>query len=96
MVSNRSVLFLKHVESKTRTHNEPVGSGRRTAGRQGGRGWVGRAAVGSIPPGDNPPFVLQRIEDNCPGRLFGSTNKRNPTLTDGGTKSAVHPRLTRG
>ena len=47
-------LFFEPVESKTRTHYGPVGSGWRTAGWRGGQSWVGRDAVGSIRPGDNP------------------------------------------
>ena len=38
------------------------------------RGWVGRDAVGSIRPGDNPPSCLPAIWEQCPERLFGSTN----------------------
>ena len=45
---------------------------------EGGRGWVGRDAVESIRPGDNPPSCSPANRRHCPGRLFGSTNKRNP------------------
>ena len=47
-------------------------------GGEGGRGWVGRDAVGSIRPGDNPPSCPPANRGHCPGRLFGSTDKRNP------------------
>ena len=68
------------------------GSGRRTAGwRRGGaqRGGAGRggmrrggAGQGRPPAGrfaqeTTNPHVLHGIEDNCPERLSGCTNKRN-------------------
>ena len=40
------------------------GRGGARRGGEGERGRVGRDAVGSIRPGDNPPSFLQRIEDN--------------------------------
>ena len=42
-----------------------VGSVRRTAGRRGG-GWVGRDAVGSIRPGDNPPSLSSSKSKKLP------------------------------
>ena len=65
-------------------------------GGEAGWGWVERDAVGSIRPGGNPPSCPPANRRHCPGRHFGSTNKRNPMQTDGGTKSAVDQRLTRG
>ena len=55
------------------------GSGRGGAQR-GGRGGAGRAGTpaGQIAQETTVPLAHQGIEDNCPGRLFGSTNKRNP------------------
>ena len=54
------------------------GSGRRGARRGGGveRGWAGRDADGSaIAQETTVPLALQTIEDNCPERFFGNTNK---------------------
>ena len=42
----------------------------------GRRGWLGRDAVGSIR--ENPPSCPPANRRHCPGRLFGSANKRNP------------------
>ena len=42
-----------------------------------GRGWVGRDAV-SIRLRNYPPSFLPANRRHCPGRLFESTNKRNP------------------
>ena len=70
-------MLLKLVESKTRTNYRPVGSGRRTAGRRGGAG-LDRTGRRRVDLAKRQPSALQRIEDNCPERLFGSTNKRNP------------------
>ena len=55
-------------------------SGRGVArrGGEGERGWVERDAVGSIRLGNNPPSCAPATRRHCPGRLFGSTNKRNP------------------
>ena len=60
-----------------------------------GRGWVGRDAV-SIRPGDYPPSFPPANRRHCPGRLFESTDQRNPMYTVGGTKSAVDQRLISG
>ena len=51
-------------------------SGRGGARRGGGAGrsWVGRDAVGSIRPGDNPPSCPPANREHCPERLCGSTN----------------------
>ena len=51
-------------------------SGRGGARRGGGAGWgwVGRDAVGSTWPGDNPPSCPPANREHCPERLFGSTN----------------------
>ena len=79
------------VVSKTLTYHGRVGAGRCTAGRRGRAGLTGRCAQ-ELPVLD----ALQTIEDNPPGRLSGSTNKRTPMQTDGGTKPAVDQRLTSG
>ena len=52
-------------------------SGRGGARQSGeaGRGRVGRDAIGSIWPGDNPPSCPPANREHCPERLFGSTNK---------------------
>ena len=49
--------------------------GRRGAGQD--RTLPGRFALETT-----DPLVLQSIEDNCPRRLFASTNKRNTIKTD--------------
>ena len=51
-------------------------SGRGGAQRGGGaeRSWVGRDAVGSIRPGDNPPSCPPAYREQCPERYFGHTN----------------------
>ena len=51
-------------------------SGRGGARRGGGaeRSWVGRDAVGSIRPGDNPPSCPPAYREQCPERFFGHTN----------------------
>ena len=52
-------LYKKPVESKTRTHHGPVGSGRRTAGQRGGagQGRTRRRSSGTL------PLALERIEN---------------------------------
>ena len=56
------------------------GSGRCGACRSGGagRGWVGRDADGSVRPGNNRPSCPAGHRRDCPERLFGGTQKRNP------------------
>ena len=76
------------VEPNTRTYCGPVGSERRTAGRRGGAGLDTWTPSGQSGQETTLPPALQRIEDIV---LEGSTNKRNPTWTDGGTKSAFEP-----
>ena len=53
------------------------GSGRGNARRGGGAGWCGEGqnADGTVRPQDNHPSCPP---DDCPERLSGSTNKRNP------------------
>ena len=55
-----------------------------TTGKSEGGG-AGRAESGQVgTPADlfaqetTDPFAPQGVEDNCAGRLFGSTNKRSP------------------
>ena len=49
------------VESKTRTHYGPVGSGRRTAGRRGGAG-LGRTGRRRVDPARRQPSLLPSSE----------------------------------
>ena len=64
LLSSTKVQFFVLVESKTRTHYEPVGSGQRMAARRGGAGLgrTGRRRVvparGTIRPGENPRSCL--------------------------------------
>ena len=62
---------IKPAESKTRTYYGRVGAGRRMAGPEG-TSTVRFAQETSV------PRAHQGNEDNCPERLFGSTNKRIP------------------
>ena len=72
------------VESKTRTCNGRVGSGR-TVGRRGGvrQDWT---PTEHFAQETNVPRTLQGIEDTSPERLSRSTNKGNSISTDGGTQ----------
>ena len=56
------------------------GSGRHGAGRTAGRGNAGQNKVPTFrsPWKPTAPLALQRTVNNCPGRLFASTNKGNP------------------
>ena len=55
-------------------------SGRRGArlGGGAGQGGAGRDADGRFAQETTVPLAPQTIEDNCPDRLSGSTNKGNP------------------
>ena len=57
----RSDFQIAPVESKTRTHHGPVGSGRRTAGRRGGAG-LGRTGRRWVDPARRQPSLLPSSE----------------------------------
>ena len=61
----------KPVESKTRTYHGRVGAGR-------GGGGLDGTPTGRFAQETTDPFAHQGMEDNCPGRCFISTDKRNP------------------
>ena len=86
--------MLKTNQIKNFIHLGPVGSRWRKAGHRGRQGCVALDAVASIQAGEEPPSGHQAIRKNCPGRIFGSTNKCNPIKTDRGTNSAFDLRLT--
>ena len=67
-------------------------------GGAAGRCGVGRNADGSVRQENNRPCCLPLwgIEDNCPERLFESTNKRNYMKTYGWKKPAVDNRFITG
>ena len=82
------------VDSKTRTHNAPVGSGLLTAGR---RGWAGLGRAGRcwVDPAKRQPFFLLSSEST----LNVSSKVRTVYFvlkTDGGTKPAVDHQFTTG
>ena len=61
---------------------DTIGQSVRGGARQGGgsgRGWVGRDAVESIRPGNNPPSCPPANREDCSELLFGSTNSLNST-----------------
>ena len=73
------ISFIHHLSNPKPGHTTGrSGRGGARRGGEGERGWVGREGVGSIWKGDNPPSCLPANRRRCPGRLFGSTNKRNP------------------
>ena len=75
------------VESETRAYHGRVGSGRRTAGLWGGVGRVGTPA-GVSAQETTDTLAVQGFDDNCPERLFGSTNKGNPLCKP--TEEQIH------
>ena len=91
------MLYLSHVESKTRTYHGRFGSARRTAERRGAAGLdrTGPRRVGW--PRSHlslyPPRVSWTTVLNAP--LLARTNG-NPMETDGGTKPTVDNRFIRG
>ena len=57
-------------------------------GSEGGRGWIGRDAIASIRPGDNPPSCLPANCRNCPGRLVGKQGQtKSYVLVDSKTRT---------
>ena len=68
------------VESKTRTYVPRAGGGGAAHGEAAGPGGAGQDGMpaGRFAQETTDPLAYQGIEDNCPERLFGSTNKRNP------------------
>ena len=82
------------VNSKTQTYHGRVGSGRTARWRGGiGQDWLPTELFAQE---TSLPRTLHSIEDTSPENLPRRTNKRNPMYTDGGTKRAVDPQLTRG
>ena len=66
-----------------RTQNPEIpraGWGRAANGRVAGQGGAGQdgTPTGRFAQETTDPLAPQSIEDNCPERLFGSTNNRNP------------------
>ena len=96
-VQARTKEFLcKFLESKTRTHYGPVGSGRRTAGRRGAAE-LGRTGRRRVDPARRQPSLLFSGESETLSwtPLRKHEKKLYQTKTDGGTKSAVDPRYKR-
>ena len=92
------------VESKTRTHYGPVGSGRRMAGRRGGAG-LGRTGRRRVDPARRQPSLLPSSESKTMSWTFLRKNEQtkshvnrmreqNHRLPTG--LSAVYPRLISG
>ena len=61
LIHRRMLVEIVPVESKTQTHHGPVGSGRRTAGRQGGAG-LGRTGRRWVDPARRQPSLLPSSE----------------------------------
>lgn len=65
------------------------GSGRRTVGLQGSRLGKDGMPTDQCDQETTVPPTFRCIVSNCPERFLSSTNKRNPMLTDGITKTML-------
>ena len=78
----------------TEDRREAARGGHGGAARRGEDG-QGGTSTGRFAQNTNDPLARQTIKGNPPGRVPGSTNKRIPIKTDGGTKTAVDQRFIR-